>query len=316
MVNFEFPNTTIGTGSILDKTTSRKKLIFYMLNRTQSMFKYSGLPETMTERMLELYLQTNGHTCVARHESGIYAFYGGLGGEKDEYYQPTTYMVSNPYLSFSKEFTIGVDCVQIRNDSLRLGLLPMFEDYAELISENNITIRTADINIRNQALITAQDDKTMKSAELYLKRVEEGKTGVVLESAFLEGIKVNPTSNGNSSNYLTQLIELQQYLKASWMNEIGLQANYNMKRESINVHEAQMNNDGLIPLIDDMLNSRLEGIKQVNEMFDLNITVELGSSWKVRKEEVNSGQPENLKENEPVNDPIDDPEPKGGEPNE
>ena len=28
--------------------------------------------------------------------------------------------------------------------------------------------------------------------------------------------------------------EYQQYLKASWMNDLGLSANYNMKREAIN----------------------------------------------------------------------------------
>jgi len=111
-----------------------------------------------------------------------------------------------------------------------------------------------------------------------------------------------------------QLIELQQYLKASWFNDIGLQANYNMKRESIGAEEGQMNNDGLIPLIEDMLKSRKEGIEQVNTMFSTNISVELASSWKIRKEEI-SGQPENeeleeeeLEEEELEEEELEEPE--------
>lgn len=299
----EFPNISIGNGSVIDKVVSRKQYIYYMLLRCQSMFEYEGLPDTIPQRMLELYLQTNGHTAILSHEGQLYALYGGLGGDKDAYYQPTLYTISNPYMRMDKHhFTIGKDCIQIRNDSLRLGLLPMFERYAELISENDITMRIADINMRIQSITSADNDKTRDSAELYFKRVEEGKIGVVTGNAFFEGLHVNPTASNGSSNYLTQLIEFQQYLKASWFNDVGLQANYNMKRESINSHEAQMNNDGLIPLIEDMLNSRKEGVEQINAKFGTNISVELGSSWKVRQEEV-SGQPEDSNKSDNSDDP-------------
>lgn len=304
---FEFPNISIGTdeSKVLDKPTSRKQYIYYMLLRCQSMFEYSGLPETLNARMLELYLQTNGHTAILSHEGQLYAMYGGLGGEKDVYYQPTLYTISNPYIKMDKhQFIIGVDCVQIRNDALRMGLLPMFERYAELIAENDITMRVSDINMRIQSIVSADNDTTRDSAEIYFNRVTEGKIGVITGNAFFEGLHVNPTTTGGSSNYLTQLIEFQQYLKASWFNDVGLQANYNMKRESINSHEAQMNNDGLIPLIQNMLESRQEGVEQINKMFGTSISVELSSSWKVREAEV-SGQPENEKQED--NNP-DDPE--------
>lgn len=76
-------------------------------------------------------------------------------------------------------------------------------------------------------------------------------------------------------------------MKASWFNDTGLNANYNMKRESINSNESQLNDDMLMPTVDDMLDCRQEGLEKVNAMFGTNITVELNSSWKINKEEAN-----------------------------
>ena len=63
--------------------------------RTQSMFTWSGLPETIPCYMLEMYLQINGYAGICRVNGDLYAFYGGLGGEPDAYYQPTILTPSN-----------------------------------------------------------------------------------------------------------------------------------------------------------------------------------------------------------------------------
>jgi hypothetical protein len=82
------------------------------------------------------------------------------------------------------------------------------------------------------------------------------------------------------------LIEYQQYLKASWFNEIGLNANYNMKREKLSTTESQMNNDALLPLVEDMLESRRQCIEKVNAMFGTEISVDFASSWEKLVEEI------------------------------
>lgn len=74
-------------------------------------------------------------------------------------------------------------------------------------------------------------------------------------------------------------------MKASWYNEIGLNANYNMKREKLSTTESQMNNDALLPLVDDMLESRRVGLEKINAMFGTDISVEFASSWEKLIEE-------------------------------
>lgn len=270
--------------------------IRYMLSRTQAMFSYKGLPETIPERMLELYLQGNGNCCIAEYKGKLYAFTGGLGGEPDEYYRPTIYTVSNPALKMSENYRINENCVLILNDAMMFGMLPMFEKYAFLMAENTLSIRVADVNSRIISLITAGNDRAKEAAEAYLKKVEAGELAAVGSDDFLKSIETLPYATAAQSGTITDLIELQQYLKASWYNDLGLNANYNMKRESINSEEAQLNDDALLPLVDNMLSCRREGIEKVNKMFDLNISVRLSSSWEDVQEQAEPGKNETEKE--------------------
>ena len=75
-----------------------------------------------------------------------------------------------------------------------------------------------------------------------------------------------------------------------------------MKRESINSGESQLNNDALYPLIDDMLNNRKQAIDKVNKMFNTNISVELSSSWKDNKIELELCQQNLENEGETINE--------------
>lgn len=250
----------------------------YMFTRTQSMFVYKGLPDTIPVQWLEQYLQRNGSCCIAEVEGKLYALLGNAGGEYDEYYQPTKYVVANPWLNLSKTFTIGEDCVFCRNDYDALGLNPLICRYAGLMTENLLTVRLTDINMRMMNLLSAPDDNTLQSTKQYLRDLEDGKLGVVGETPFFEGLKLQ-SKNLGSGDYMIQFIELHQYLKGSLYNELGINANFNMKREALSGQELAMNDDALMPLIDDMLKQRRAMCDNLNQMFGLNVSVDYGSTW-------------------------------------
>lgn len=276
--------------------------ISYMLARTQSMFSYSGLPDTLNSRIIELYLQVNGNLCItdigedvinkSGHPDltpGLYAFTGGMGGEYDIYYMPTLYTVSNPYLNYSKNLRIDDDCIVIPSDSMYYGLLPLFQKYATALTENELSMNIATIVLRLQALISASDDNTKKSAEKYLQDIISGKIGIIGENAFFENdLKVTPYATTGAHTTIQNIIELEQYLRATWYNDLGLNSNYNMKRESINSGESQLNNDALLPLVDNMLKCRQDGFDKVNKKYGTNIKVELNSSWSYNAEAISS----------------------------
>ena len=261
-----------------DKAKVFENYCKYTFTRTQSMFTYEGLPETIPVQWLESYLQRNGSCCIAEHEGKLYALLGNAGGELDEYYQPTIYTVANPALNLSKTYKIGEDCVYCRNDFDAVGLVPLVSRYCGLMTENLLTVRISDINMRMMNLLSAPDDNTLQSTKQYLKDLEDGKLGVVGETPFFEGLKLQSKGVGNG-DYMIQFIELQQYLKGSMYNELGINANFNMKREALSGQEVALNDDALMPLIDDMLKQRRAMCDELNEMFGLNVSVDYGSTW-------------------------------------
>ena len=268
---------------VLNKDTVITHYIKYMLARTQSIFTYTGLPDSIPANKLEMMLQTTGYAFITEIEGNLYALTGSLTGEPDVYEDFTQINISNVALKLSKTFNLESDGVLINNDALRIGLLPIFNKYGALLAENTISIHTVDIILRMVMLISASDDRTYTGAEKFIKDMENGKISAIGESAFFDGVKVH--SVANSQNYLAQFIDMEQYLKASCFNEIGLNANYNMKKASIGSNEADMNDDFLLPLIDNMIKERQSAIDKINEKYGTEISIDYASAWKVTHEE-------------------------------
>ena len=269
---------------IKSKDKSVNSYIQKMLAISQAMFVYTGLPETLPQVELETLLQTNGNVFVTKVNGELYAFTGGWGGVPDAYNRPTEYIVANPYLQLNKTYKIGVDGVLVKNDSGANSLLPIFGKYGVLCADTLLSLNTCSVLSRITMLISASDDKTKQSADDFVAKIINGDFSVIGENAFFKGVNLQ-SINTQSANQIGQLIELLQYFKASAFNEIGLNANYNLKRERLNTSEVQMNVDALNPYVDNMLQERKKAVAKINEMFGTEINVELGSSWAIRKDE-------------------------------
>lgn len=292
---------------IRDKDTAVTEFIANTLAKTQSMFEYEGLPESIPQKELERLLQTTGNVFVTKVDGVLYALTGGKGGEPDVYGRATLYTVANPALRLSKTYDIQKDGVLIENDSNGESLLPLIGRYAVLYTDGLISLNTASVLTRITMLISASDDKTKQSADEFLRKIENGEFSIIGENAFFKGVNMQtaPTTN---SVYITQLIELIQYYKASMYNELGLNANYNMKRERLNLGEVSMNVDVLLPYVDNMLKERQNAVEKINAMFDTEISVKLASSWGLERDNYNAlaADLETAKENP---DPTEEPEP-------
>lgn len=274
---------------IRDKQERLSDYNLYDLCRTQSMFTWHGLPDTIPQWILELYLQVYGAGLIVSVNDNLYITYGALSGELNEYYIPRKFIVTNPYL-INKTYDINSEnwdsdndkCVLCKSDTLMLGIMPLLNRYNSQLVENDITFNLCDILERVQALISANTDSTKAAADKMLNDLIAGDYKTIATSEFIGGISTSPLTQGQNRS-LINCIEYHQFIKASKYNELGLQANYNMKRESINSNEAQLNEDCLNPLIDDMLRNRKEICDNVNKVFNQNWSVDFNSSWKSNK---------------------------------
>ena len=278
------------------KDRCRDTYVMQMWNRTRRMFRWTGLPETIREKNLESLLQFCGKATIIRHNGNLYALYGNDSGIPDQNWEPTQMIVSNAYLSISKTYDIGKNCVRGLNDSSAMGLLPLHSRYASHLVENDLSMQMNDIITRVQAVCAASDDSTAKSFEKFIADLKDGKYSAVTDESLIKNLAMLPWSNAAASQQILSYIQYHQYMKASWYNDLGIQANYDMKRESINSNEAQLSEDALIPLVDDMLECRKEICEQVNELFGVNWSVDKSSVWK-ENSDTREAELENLKNN-------------------
>ena len=260
-----------------------------MLRRTARMFEWKGLPDTIPQRVLELSIQTRGYTGIINLNDKFYSVYGSLGGKFNYNYMPSWCIVANPYLKGlegSRTFYIydqdenKKDIVIIPNDSLYQGLIPLLSYHSELLTEIQLTKRCIMILSRMPKILTAPNNNAKSDLDGLLKDLEEGEISSMFDKNMLMNIGSVDLSDGTARNLMTQVLETEQYQKAAMFNDVGLQLNYNMKRETITSSEAQLGEGALLPLPDDMMEMRRIKCKELKDTFDLNWSVEFASAWK------------------------------------
>lgn len=255
-----------------------KQLNLYMFAKTLGMFEWFNLPETIPHRELERQLQMQGFSFITKVDDKLYCFTGGLGGELDEYYNPTKITINNPHLKFNKTLDVKTDGVLIWNDDFKLGLYPLFEKQNTLLVENDINMMVWGYNSRATRLISAPDDKTKTSAEAYLKKIIDGELSVIGENALFEGIKVQ-TGNGAGGVSIQEMVAYHQYLKSNLLQEIGLSSAFNMKKERLISSEVDQGEDALFPFVYNMMQNRMMAVDAINEMYGTELDVDFGSVW-------------------------------------
>lgn len=263
---------------LTDKHKMLKQFKSNQLNKSLTMFEWSNLPETIPAVELEKMLQINGYAVIAEYQGNLYAFQAGFSGQ-DPYNQPTKALVNNPALKNNKTYTIGEDCIVIKNDDMKQGLNGIYEYYGQRLIENQITMLMTDYNLRMPFTISSSDDQTTQSAKMYLKKIIDGSLGVIGEQKLFKALSVTPTNSKQTATF-ADLYGYQQFIIAQLNNTIGLATNNNMKRERLTTNEIEVNKNASYPLVDNMLKNRQQAVEAINEMFDVNVSVEYSSIWR------------------------------------
>lgn len=282
MTNFSYP---LLDKHLHDKDTFTNDFMRRILNMTDSMFVYTGLPETVPSSQLEKQLKVNGSVGFVKVNDELYALSGSAVDERGVYGEPLQYQITNTYLNLSETFEVGKNVALVYNDTMGQGIVPVVAKYVTAICDTEISLDTLAVLSRISMVISAPDDKSKVAADLFLKKViEEGKFTIIGDNAFFNGVKLSAPST-QSMTRINDVVSLLQYYRATMFNELGLQANWNTKRENLNMDEVGMNVDVLLPLADNMLKERQEGIERVNELWGTDIHVEFGSAWLTTQEE-------------------------------
>lgn len=286
----------------------KSKLIRMYVNRglkiILEMFEYEGLPDTITQRTLELFI-LSGSAKLFPYKDKWYCGVGELGGVFTSDFLPSISVLVNVGLKgfegkefkiLSKEIANDPDllskinkddyCVVIPNDDLYNGIYDDLYHYAEIQTETDITLKFGLYNSRIPSIAVTNDDETQTSFKKFYNDIIEGKlTDSVMGSALYDSLKSVPYNNVHV-NQLKEVIEVKQYNKATFDQTYGINNNSNSKRESLNDGEVEAYEDQLLPMVDEMLRNRKNGIDLFNKISGLNVSVKLSSLWANRREKI------------------------------
>ncbi len=293
------PDTDPKARGIRAKDDRYREIVAKTLNMTADAIKwdFSEIIPDMPETTVEQWTQTSGWGALIR-KNGEYAFVSGIcagfRGEWSPYFMPVGIIVSNPYnRAFDGEYTFGENAVLLRNDTAMQGLFPIICPRAELMVETDVSIYVGLNNLRIINIIRAATDNMKTAAESFFRQIGWGRLGVIPAKDSRKswsGAPDNPVienipTGGVPANYMIQFVETAQYIRGCLYNELGLQYNSNMKRESLNSAETSMNDDVLHPIIDNMMECRKRFVKDVKTVFGIDLKPpELAGAWKRREQ--------------------------------
>lgn len=251
-----------------------------------SMFDWKGLPPSVDVRFLELTLFSDGMAVFFKDEvMGELALQTMIGGNLDVYRIPT---IRRAYASngYNKSLDEN-ESVLIFNNLLHTNSMTDVEMYAKRLYTFD---RIIDVNINAQktpVLIKCDESQRLTMKNLYMQY--DGNEPVIFGDKNLNttGLSVLKTD----APYVADKI---QDLKSQIWNEaltyLGISNISVQKKERLITDEVQRAHGGTIASRYSRLEARRQAAEKINEMFNLNISVEYREDVGSYNKEVEGGE--------------------------
>ena len=262
----------------MDKNKINSYISDYLMNNALSIFKYEGLPDNVKAVDLEKNLLRFGKILFTKWRNEFYIFSYTDTGKQNYLGEYTNYQVNNPYIQCNEIFSDD-NAVRIFNTDTHEPLINLMGMYSELLTESYLTLNMADINTRIPFFISARDNATKASAEIFVKQIQDGKQGVIAEQPLFDSLNINPLADHQN---LQQIIELNKFFYSDYFQKIGLTNLYNNIHDRISATETEFTATSIYPYVDNMKRNRDKAVEKINSMFGLSVTVEFSSSWDYR----------------------------------
>lgn len=274
------------------KKISEKDLSYQLSNEAMllethvSMFEYKNLPKSVNKYFLELYLQTQG--CVvwldAPDNGGILAIEGCTTDDLDAYGIGRNVIATTRN---GKEYNRerDADCVVGYNNSIMTGCMDIFTD-AQTLSEIQTSIDFLIFWTRLSPLVRVSDDKLKLKVIEAFKNIQRGipvtiaSKKVLADFGIPDDITIDMLTQPDFADKIQYTAKLYDDVLRWHMTRYGHATNGNSKmaQQTVDEVDSTVSQSMILPL--SMLAARKEMIDKVNDMFDLDIEVELSGSWR------------------------------------
>ena len=255
-----------------------------LYQRFISNIDWTGLPDTWKENFLMVVLTIGGWVVV--FDTGRYGVLPQIGrfhGRPDVQLQPRKVLVKNEYID-REDLVIGDNCEIIALTPDYFGILDILDYYAVKLAIQDSSINQSIINSRQAHVFLPRSRAQAESLKKMEDKITSGETSVYMDGLFTKNKKdalesfddvIVQFDNHIGNNFLTdKQFDIYRRILLEFDAEIGLPNNpgYDKKQEQT-IAEVETNNAETDSRITTMINTLQGGVKKVNAMFGLSISV-------------------------------------------
>lgn len=250
----------------------------YLLQKAISVFEWK-LPETWDGDFFLYGLFCYGHMAVINTDKfGVIPQYCGLSGY-NVFYRPTKAVITNPLLRGIIEPEINKQCTVFKMNADYSGIWDIVTYYADLMALCAQTIGVNLVNSKVSYLLFAKDKTGAESYKKMMDKILSGEPVAVVDKNLYnnDGSKAWEIFDQNvKQNYIVnEALESLRKIENMFSTAVGLPNANTEKKERLIVDEVNANNVETDSNAHKWLERFQEVARKTNEMFNLNISVNM-----------------------------------------
>lgn len=249
----------------------------YLMQKAISVFKWS-LPESWAENYFLYVLYCWGYIAVFETDKyGVIPQGCGLRGY-NVFYQPTHAVITNPLLKGIREPQIGNQCSIIKLQPTYSGIMDIVDYYANLMALATEALGVNLLNSKLSYVFAAENKAQAESFKDMFDKIASGEPAVFTDKKLFKDDGTPNwftfSQNIRESFIADDLLSELRKIDAMFSTEIGIPNANTDKKERLITDEVNANNFETRSKCELWLDTLRKGIKETNDMFGLNISVD------------------------------------------
>lgn len=256
-----------------------RKLLEISMNR----FQWEGLPDSVNVRWLELALNVQALSVFHQTDTPEFgthyeALRGAPGAGLNRTGDPTSFYIYG--MDGSQELVAAADCVPIWANYVRAPDLDIIMIYASRIASMDRTIEINAMNARHPRVLKVNQNTDLSITNLR-RQLESGSPALKVDTSSIDptdAIEVLDLEGDPQALFNLHIVRTREWSEC--MTMLGINNSNQDKKERLTAAETAGNDDVIATIRETNLKARRIACDQINERFDLNVSVDYTTDMK------------------------------------
>lgn len=266
----------INPKNVTPNSTTYNYYMRTLFRKAMSIYEFKNIPDNWDLDYFISVLLSQGFVTITDTALGVIPLRCGISGI-NVYNHPTTVIIANPVLG-NLERTIDEDCALVKLSYDYRGIMDTVHRFATLLAECDSSISVNLMNSKVTFIGLVESKQQANSMKLMFDKITAGEPAVYVKGSQINGDQI--LYNHVKENFVADTIQLlKRKIMSEFLTEIGVNNANTDKRERLTDNEVEANDSEIQLNAGYWLENIREGLKKANELYNLNISVNLKNTF-------------------------------------